>query len=146
MFARSRAEGFGPEVQRRILLGTYALSSGYYDAYYLKAAKVRRLIKQDFDAAYKKADVLIGPTTPGPAFNLGERTANPLEMYLADIYTISSNLAGGAAISIPCGFTRSGLPIGLQIMADALGEARLLQVARAYERETSWRETRKPRL
>jgi len=146
LFARSRAEGFGLEVQRRILLGTYALSSGYYDAYYLKAAKVRRLIQQDFDAAYKKADVLLGPTTPGPAFKLGERTANPLEMYLADIYTISSNLAGGAAISVPCGFTRSGLPIGVQIMADSLGEARLLQVARAYERETRWRETRRPPL
>jgi aspartyl-tRNA(Asn)/glutamyl-tRNA(Gln) amidotransferase subunit A len=146
VFARSRAEGFGAEVQRRILLGTYVLSSGYYEAYYLKAAKVRRLILQDFDAAFKKVDFLIGPTTPGPAFGIGERVANPLEMYLADIYTISSNLAGGPAISVPCGFTRAGLPIGAQIMANALEEPRLLQLARAYERETNWREARRPSL
>jgi aspartyl-tRNA(Asn)/glutamyl-tRNA(Gln) amidotransferase subunit A len=146
VFARSRAEGFGAEVQRRILLGTYALSSGYYEAYYLKAAKVRRLILQDFDAAFQKVDFLIGPTTPGPAFGLGERTANPLEMYLADIYTISINLVGAPAISIPCGFTRAGLPIGAQIMANAMEEPRLLQLARAYERETNWRAARRPNL
>ena len=146
MFARTRAEGFGPEVQRRILLGTYALSSGYYDAYYLKAAKVRRLIQQDFDAAFEKVDCIMCPTSPVPAFLLGERMANPLEMYMSDIYTISANLAGGPGISIPCGFTDTGLPIGLQILAGAFDEARLLRIARAYERETCWRQTRKPAM
>ena len=146
LFAKTRAEGFGAEVQRRILLGTYVLSSGYYDAYYLKAARVRRLIKQDFDAAFQKVDCVICPTSPVPAFKLGERTQNPLEMYLADVFTISLNLAGGAGISIPCGFTKSGLPIGMQILADAFDEARLLRVARAYERETNWRSTRRPPL
>ena len=144
LFARTRAEGFGAEVQRRILLGTFALSSGYYDAYYLKAARVRQLIKQDFDVAFEQVDCVICPTSPVPAFRLGERTANPLEMYLADIFTISTNLAGGPGISIPCGFTESGLPIGMQILTRAFDEARMLQVARAYERETDWRHARKP--
>lgn len=146
MFSRSRAEGFGPEVQRRILLGTYALSSGYYDAYYLKASRVRQLIKNDFDEAFKKVDLLISPTTPDPAFAIGEKSDNPLAMYLADVFTIATNMAGGPAISIPCGFTSSSLPIGLQIMADAGDEARLLRLARAYERETDWRSTARPTL
>ena len=139
LFARSRAEGFGAEVQRRILLGTYVLSSGYYDAYYLKAAKVRRLIKQNFDAAFKQVDCILCPTSPVPAFKIGERTDNPLEMYLADIFTISANLAGIPGISVPCGLTQSGLPIGLQILAAADDDARLLRLARAYERESNWR-------
>jgi len=145
LFSRSRAEGFGPEVQRRILLGTYVLSSGYYDAYYLKAARVRRLIKRDFDAAFEKVDCILCPTSPVPAFTIGERTENPLEMYLADIFTISANLAGIPGISVPCGFTASGLPIGLQILGRAFDEARVLRLARAYERETSWRTRRPPR-
>ena len=146
LFARTRAAGFGAEVQRRILLGTYALSSGYYDAYYLKASRVRRLIKGDFDSAFEKVDCVICPTSPVPAFRLGERTANPLEMYLSDIFTISTSLAGGAGISIPCGFTESGLPVGMQILVDAFDEARLLRIARAYERETGWRSARRPVL
>ena len=146
MFAKTRAEGFGAEVQRRILLGTFALSSGYYDAYYLKASRVRRLIRQDFDAAFETVDCVMCPTSPVPAFKMGERTANPLEMYLADIFTISTNLAGIAGISIPCGFTASGLPIGLQILCNAFDESRLLRIARAYERETNWRQVKKPRL
>ena len=146
MFSRTRAEGFGPEVQRRVLLGTYALSSGYYDAYYLKAAKVRTLIKQDYDRAFEQVDVILCPTSPVPAFRFGERTANPMQMYLADIYTISANLAGGPGLSIPCGFTAAGLPIGMQILGPMFQETRLLRVARAYERETRWREARKPSL
>jgi aspartyl-tRNA(Asn)/glutamyl-tRNA(Gln) amidotransferase subunit A len=146
MFSRSRAEGFGPEVQRRILLGTYALSSGYYDAYYLKASRVRRLIKRDFDEAFKQVDLLISPTTPGPAFPLGERADDPLAMYLADVFTIAVNMAGGPAISIPCGFTKDSLPIGLQIMADSDDEAGMLRLARAYERETNWRASARPSL
>jgi len=135
LFSRSRAEGFGPEVQRRILLGTYALSAGYYDAYYLKAARVRRLIKKDFDAAFEKADVLACPTSPSAAFGFGEK-ADPLAMYLADVYTIPVNMAGIAGISVPCGFTASGLPIGLQLVAQASDEARLLRAAWAYQRQT----------
>ncbi len=146
MFARSRARGFGAEVQRRILLGTYALSSGYYDAYYLKASRVRRLISDDFKAAFDKVECIVCPTSPVPAFRLGERTENPIEMYLSDVFTISANLAGIPGISIPCGFTRSGLPIGLQILGPAFNESRILQVARAYERETDWRKTRRPKL
>ena len=146
MFARTRAQGFGPEVQRRILLGTYALSAGYYDAYYLKASKVRRLIKQDFDAAFDAVDCIVCPTSPVPAFKIGERTANPLEMYLADVYTLSTNLAGIPGLSVPCGFTASGLPIGVQILGNFWDEGRLLRIARAYERETGWRERRRPTL
>ena len=144
LFARSRAEGFGKEVQRRVLLGTFALSSGYYDAYYMKALRVRRLIQQDFDAAFEKVDCVIGPTSPVLPWKLGERDANPLEMYLADIYTISANLAGIPGISVPCGFTGSGLPIGMQIQGNAFDEARLLRIARAYERETDWRSAKTP--
>jgi len=146
LFSRTRAEGFGPEVQRRILLGTYTLSSGYYDAYYLKASKVRQLIRRDYERAFERVDFIISATSPVPAFKMGERTANPLEMYLADIYTVSVNLSGGPGISIPCGFTRENLPVGLQILAPDMQEPRLLRLARAYERETNWRKARRPGL
>jgi len=138
-YSKTRAEGFGKEVQRRIMLGTYALSSGYKDAYYVKALKVRRLIKNDFDAAFAAGcDVVMGPTAPTAAFKMGEKTDNPLSMYLSDIYTISCNLAGIAGISIPCGFTKSGLPIGLQIQAAPFEEEKLLRVGRMYESATDW--------
>lgn len=145
MYSRSRGEGFGKEVQRRIMLGTYALSSGYYDAYYLKALKVRRLIKNDFDQAFATCDVVMGPTSPTAAFKVGEKTDNPLAMYLSDIYTISANLAGIAGISIPCGFTKTGLPIGLQIQAPPFAEEKLLRIARMHERATDWH-TKRPKL
>jgi aspartyl-tRNA(Asn)/glutamyl-tRNA(Gln) amidotransferase subunit A len=145
MYSKSRGEGFGKEVKRRIMLGTYALSSGYKDAYYLKALKVRRLIKEDFDKAFAECDVLMGPTAPTAAFKIGEKTENPLEMYLSDIYTISCNLAGIAGISIPCGFTKTNLPIGLQIQAPPFEEERLLRVARMYEKATDWH-TRRAKL
>jgi aspartyl-tRNA(Asn)/glutamyl-tRNA(Gln) amidotransferase subunit A len=138
MYAQTRGQGFGAEVKRRIMLGTYALSAGYYDAYYLKAQKVRTLIKGDFDAAFETVDAIIGPTSPCTAFKIGERVDDPLQMYLADIFTLSQALAGIPAISIPCGFDAEGLPIGLQIAAPALQEARLLHVAYAYERATMW--------
>jgi len=136
VYSRSRAEGFGAEVKRRIMLGTFTLSSGYYDAYYLQALKVRTLIKQDFLNAFKTCDVILSPTTPTPAFRIGEKSADPLEMYLADIYTAAANLAGIPAISIPCGLTESKLPIGLQLMAPHFAEARLLQIAHAYQTAT----------
>jgi len=142
MVKKSRGEGFGAEVKRRIMLGTYALSSGYIDAYYLKALKVRRLIRQDFDHAFKECDVVIGPTSPTPAFKIGEKTADPLAMYLSDIYTISANLAGICGISVPCGFTKAGLPIGLQILAAPFAEEKLLRVARMHEKETEWHQRR----
>jgi aspartyl-tRNA(Asn)/glutamyl-tRNA(Gln) amidotransferase subunit A len=145
MYSRSRGEGFGAEVKRRIMLGTYALSSGYYDAYYLKALKVRRLIKDDFDQAFAQCDVIMGPTSPTAAFKIGEKTADPLAMYLSDIYTISANLAGIPGISIPCGFTRNGLPIGLQILGPPFEEVKLLRVARMHERATDWH-SRRPGL
>jgi aspartyl-tRNA(Asn)/glutamyl-tRNA(Gln) amidotransferase subunit A len=145
MYCQSRGEGFGKEVKRRIMLGTYALSSGYKDAYYLKALKVRRLIKEDFDKAFTECDVIMGPTAPTPAFKIGEKTENPLAMYLSDIYTISCNLAGLPGISIPCGFTKSNLPIGLQILAPPFEEEKLLRVARMHERATDWH-TRRPKL
>ncbi len=138
IYAKTRGQGFGPEVKRRIMLGTYALSAGYYDAYYLKAQKVRTLIKGDFDAAFETVDAVIGPTSPCTAFRIGERIDDPLQMYLADIFTLSQALAGIPAISIPCGFDGQGLPIGLQIAAPALQEARLLQIAYAYEQATLW--------
>jgi aspartyl-tRNA(Asn)/glutamyl-tRNA(Gln) amidotransferase subunit A len=138
MYSRSRGEGFGKEVKRRIMLGTYALSSGYKDAYYLKAMKVRRLIRDDFDRAFATCDVLIGPTAPTPAFRLGEKVEDPLAMYLSDIYTLGANLAGITGISLPCGFTKAGLPIGLQIQATPFAEEKLLRVARMYERTTDW--------
>src|SRR5262249_2691963 len=143
MYRRSRGEGFGAEVKRRIMLGTFALSSGYKDAYYLQALKVRRLIKEDFDRAFAECDVVMGPPSPTAAFRVGERTQDPLAMYLSDVYTIGCNLAGIPGLSIPCGFTKAGLPVGLQVMAPAFEEARLLGVARLYERATHWH-TRRP--
>jgi aspartyl-tRNA(Asn)/glutamyl-tRNA(Gln) amidotransferase subunit A len=145
MYARTRGEGFGNEVKRRIMLGTYALSSGYKDAYYLKALKVRRLIKDDFDKAFAACDVLMGPTAPTPAFKIGEKIEDPLAMYLEDIYTISCNLTGIAGISIPCGFTKAGLPIGLQILGPPFEEEKLLRIARMHERATDWH-LRRPKL
>ena len=141
----SRAEGFGPEVKRRIILGTYALSAGYYDAYYLKAQRVRTLIKRDFDEAFKSCDVIIAPTAPTTAFKIGEKTQDPLQMYLSDIYTISINLAGLPALSLPCGFDSEGLPIGLQIIGKHFDESIVLAVAYAYEQSTDWHK-RKPSL
>ena len=138
MYRRSRAEGFGPEVKRRIMLGTYALSAGYYDAYYLKALKVRRLIRQDFDAAFEQVDLIASPVTPAAAYKLGEMVDDPLAMYLVDLYTVSANLAGLPGISLPCGFTQEGLPIGLQLQAPPLEEQRLLRGAFMYEQATEW--------
>jgi len=136
-YRTTRAQGFGAEVKRRIMLGTYALSAGYYDAYYLKAQKVRTLIKQDFDRALEQCDALVAPTTPTTAFGLGEKLDDPLQMYLSDIFTISLNLAGLCGISIPCGLA-GGLPIGMQILGGAFAESTILRVARAYERATEW--------
>jgi aspartyl-tRNA(Asn)/glutamyl-tRNA(Gln) amidotransferase subunit A len=146
-YGRSREEGFGAEVKRRIILGTYVLSSGYYDAYYLRAQKVRELIRQDFAKAFEKVDAIVSPTSPVPAFKLGERTADPLQMYLADIFTNTGNLAGICGISVPCGFTKvdgKQLPIGLQLLGKALDEARILQIAHAYEQSTDWHKARPP--
>ena len=145
MMMASRAEGFGAEVKRRIMLGTFALSAGYADQYYNQALKVRRLIRNDFDSAFKDVDVLIGPTTPTAAFKIGEKAADPLAMYLSDIYTITTNLAGIPGLSIPCGLTKSGLPIGLQLMAPAFAEDKLLRTARVFEKATDWH-TRRPEL
>ncbi len=145
-YGRTRAEGFGAEVKRRIILGTYVLSSGYYDAYYLRAQKVRELIRQDFTRAFAQVDLLLSPTSPIPAFRLGERMADPLQMYLADIFTIAANLAGICGMSVPCGFAETDegkrLPIGLQFLGQAFQEARLLQVAHAYEQSTDWHKAR----
>jgi aspartyl-tRNA(Asn)/glutamyl-tRNA(Gln) amidotransferase subunit A len=138
VYERTRGEGFGQEVKRRIMLGTYSLSSGYYDAYYLKAQKVRTLIKQDFDKAFGEVDVIITPTAPTTAFKIGEKTEDPLKMYLSDIYTISANLAGIPGISIPCGFDREGLPIGLQLLAKPFGEETIFRTAYSYEQNTGW--------
>jgi len=140
-YGRSRAEGFGPEVKRRIILGTYVLSSGYYDAFYLRAQKVRTLIRQDFTKAYEKCDAIICPTSPEAAFKAGDRSDDPLKMYLADIFTIAANLAGICGISIPCGFANlegRQLPIGLQLLGKPFAEAQLLQIAHAYEQSTDW--------
>jgi len=137
MYRRTRQEGFGAEVKRRIMLGTYALSAGYYDAYYLKAQKVRTLIKQDFDRAFAQCDALIAPTTPTTAFRIGEKVQDPLQMYLSDIFTLSLNLAGVCGISIPCGFA-NGLPVGVQVLGDAYAEETILRVAYAYEQATTW--------
>ncbi|MBX3748173.1 MAG: Asp-tRNA(Asn)/Glu-tRNA(Gln) amidotransferase subunit GatA [Verrucomicrobiae bacterium] len=139
MIERTRGEGFGAEVKRRIILGTYVLSSGYYDAYYLRAQKVRTLIRQDFLEAFRRVDAIVSPTTPTAAFRLGEKTQDPLQMYLSDIFTISCNLAGIAGISLPCGFTASPrLPIGLQLLGPPLGEGTLFRIAHAYEQSTPW--------
>ena len=137
MYRKTRDGGFGAEVKRRIMLGTYALSAGYYDAYYLRAQKVRTLIARDFSDAFQKVDTIITPTAPTPAFRLGEKTADPLQMYLADIYTVTGSLAGVPGISIPCGKTKAGLPVGLQIFGPHFSEARVLQLARAYEKASS---------
>lgn len=145
MFSRTRSQGFGDEVKRRIMLGTYALSAGFYEDFYLKALKVRTLIKQDFDKAFASCDLIAGPTTPTAAFKLGEKTDNPLEMYLSDIYTISVNLAGIPAISLPCGLTSGNLPIGLQFIAPAFEDGRLFTAAHAFEQSTQWH-TNKPSL
>jgi aspartyl-tRNA(Asn)/glutamyl-tRNA(Gln) amidotransferase subunit A len=138
MYARTRERGFGAEVKRRIMLGTYVLSAGYYDAYYRKAQQVRTLILGDYDRAFERVDVVAMPTSPVAAFRLGERVADPLQMYLADVFTVSANLAGLPAVSVPCGFTDARLPIGLQLTGRRFDEAALLRVADAYERETSW--------
>ena len=135
MYCKTRAEGFGPEVKRRIMLGTYALSSGYYDAYYKKAQQLRRLISNDFDKAFKEVDILISPTCPNTAFDLNSRANNPLAMYLTDIATISSNLIGSPALSMPCGFDRDNMPIGLQIIARKLDEKTLFKASYALEQE-----------
>jgi aspartyl-tRNA(Asn)/glutamyl-tRNA(Gln) amidotransferase subunit A len=140
MYARTRARGFGAEVKRRIMLGTYVLSAGYYDAYYLKAQQVRTLIRRDYDRAFERVDMVVMPTSPTPAFTIGERVSDPLQMYLADVFTVSANLAGLPAVSVPCGFTRSGLPIGLQLTGRMFDEMTLLRVAHAYERRTDWHE------
>jgi aspartyl-tRNA(Asn)/glutamyl-tRNA(Gln) amidotransferase subunit A len=144
LYSSSRAEGFGAEVKRRIMVGAFALSAGYYDAYYNKALQARQLIKRDFERAFERVDVLACPAAPTPAFRLGEKLDDPLQMYLADIYTIAVNLAGVPGVSIPCGFSSSGLPIGLQLLAPVFGETRLLQTARIYERETQWSNRRPP--
>ncbi len=145
MYKKTRMQGFGAEVKRRIMIGTYALSAGYYDAYYKKASQVRALIKKDFEEAFKKCDVILTPTTPTPAFKIGEKTDNPLQMYLSDIFTISTNLAGIPGISLPCGYTKSGLPIGVQFLAGHFQEGKLIQVASAYERKAQI-EKRRPKL
>jgi aspartyl-tRNA(Asn)/glutamyl-tRNA(Gln) amidotransferase subunit A len=144
LYSQSRAEGFGAEVKRRIILGTYVLSSGYYDAYYLRAQKVRTLIRQDFLRAYHEVDALLTPTSPTPAFKLGEKS-DPLTLYLCDIYTIGVNLAGLPALSLPCGFTPAGLPIGLQLIGQPFREADLLAMAHTYEQAHDWH-TRHPIL
>ena len=145
MNRKTRGAGFGEEVKRRIILGTYVLSSGYYDAYYLRAQKVRTLIRQDFLKAFEEVDLIASPTTPTPAFKIGEKAGDPLQMYLSDIYTISCNLAGLCGISVPCGFSKAGLPIGLQLLGKPFGEPDLLRAAHAYEQATDWH-TYRPNL
>jgi aspartyl-tRNA(Asn)/glutamyl-tRNA(Gln) amidotransferase subunit A len=144
LFSKSRAEGFGEEVKRRIMIGTYALSSGYYDAYYVRALQTRKLIRRDFDKAFEKCDVILSPTTPTPAFKRGEKTGDPLQMYLCDVFTVSANIAGIPGISIPCGFTSGDhpLPIGLQLLGPTFSESTLLRAARMYEAATTWHQAR----
>jgi aspartyl-tRNA(Asn)/glutamyl-tRNA(Gln) amidotransferase subunit A len=146
VYTKSRAEGFGKEVKRRIMLGTYALSSGYYDAYYLRALKVRNLIRGDFTKAFERCDCIMMPVSPTTAFKIGEKVDDPLTMYLSDIYTIAVNLAGVPGISIPCGFDEKTLPIGLQILSPAFSEDKLLRIARMYEKETDWHKKRPPNI
>jgi len=145
MYKKTRSEGFGAEVKRRIMIGTYALSSGYYEAYYKKASQVRALIKRDFDEAFKQCDIILTPTTPTPAFKIGEKTDNPLQMYLSDIFTISTNLAGIPGISVPCGYTKAGLPIGAQFLAGHFEEGKLIQISSAFEKHANL-EKRRPAL
>ena len=135
---QTRGAGFGSEVKRRIMLGTYALSAGYYDAYYLKAQQVRTLVKADFDAAFREVDAIACPTAPTTAFMIGEKVDDPLKMYLSDVFTLSCNLAGICGISLPCGFDDQRLPIGLQLLGPAFGEETLLGIAQAYEQATEW--------
>jgi aspartyl-tRNA(Asn)/glutamyl-tRNA(Gln) amidotransferase subunit A len=146
LFSKTRAEGFGDEVKRRIMIGTYALSSGYYDAYYVKALKMRTLIKRDFDEAFEKCDVILCPTSPTAAFKAGEKTGDPLQMYLCDVFTVTCNIAGIAGISLPCGFTsgEKPLPIGMQLLGPTFGEPTLLRAARMYEKATDWHTRRPP--
>ena len=145
MYGKTRGAGFGPEVKRRIILGTYVLSSGYYDAYYLRAQKVRTLIRNDFLEAFKKVDAIVTPTTPTAAFKIGEKSDDPLQMYLSDIFTISCNLAGICGLSLPCGFTKSPkLPIGLQLLGKPFGEETILKIAHAYEQSTAWHKEKPP--
>ncbi len=145
MYKQTRGEGFGQEAKRRIILGTYVLSSGYYDAYYSRALKVRALIKQDFDKVFSEFDLILTPTSPSPAFKIGEKTDDPLSMYLSDIYTISANLAGVPALSLPCGFTKIGLPIGMQLLGRPFAEEDIFSLAFAYEQSTDWHK-QKPKL
>jgi len=144
LFKNSRSEGFGEEVKRRIILGTYVLSSGYYDAYYKKAQQVRTLVMKKFDEAFAKYDLILTPTSPITAFKLGEKSSNPLEMYLADICTVSINIAGLPAISIPCGVDSKGLPIGMQLIGNKFAEETIIKAAHAYERKTNFRNNYKP--
>jgi aspartyl-tRNA(Asn)/glutamyl-tRNA(Gln) amidotransferase subunit A len=144
MYEATRGAGFGAEVKRRIMLGTYVLSAGYYDAYYRKAQQVRTLISRDYDRAFETVDAIALPTSPTGAFRVGERTSDPVLMYLADVFTVGANLAGVPAISVPCGFTADRLPVGLQLTAPKMEEATLLRVAAAYERATDWHEQRPP--
>jgi aspartyl-tRNA(Asn)/glutamyl-tRNA(Gln) amidotransferase subunit A len=144
MTSRTRSQGFGPEVKRRILLGTYCLSAGYYDAYYLKGLKIRTLLRRDFEQAFEKVDAIVCPTSPIPAFKIGEKVSDPLSMYLCDVFSVTANLAGIPGISVPCGFTPEKLPVGLQVLGKPLGEETILRVARAYERETDWHLRRPP--
>jgi aspartyl-tRNA(Asn)/glutamyl-tRNA(Gln) amidotransferase subunit A len=144
MYKKSRAQGFGAEVKRRILIGTYVLSHGYYDAYYIKAQKLRRLIAQDFTDAFKQCDVILGPTSPSTAFKIGEKSGDPVQMYLSDIYTIAVNLAGLPGMSLPCGFDRANLPVGLQLIGNYFGEAKMLNVAHQYQLATDWHQRMPP--
>jgi aspartyl-tRNA(Asn)/glutamyl-tRNA(Gln) amidotransferase subunit A len=144
LYAASRGEAFGPEVKRRIMIGTFALSAGYADKYYVKALKVRRLIRKDFDEAFAQVDVIAGPVAPTPAFQIGELASDPLAMYLSDVYTLSANLAGIPGMSIPCGFSARNLPIGLQLLAPPFEEERLLRAAKMFESKTEWHQRRAP--
>ena len=138
LYVKTRSAGFGPEVRRRILLGTYALSAGYYDAYYLKAQQIRRLIARDFTEAFKACDVIMGPASPCVAYDLGAKASDPVQMYLDDIYTVPINLAGLPGMSIPCGFGEKGRPVGLQVVGNYFDEARMLAVAHAFQQSTDW--------
>jgi aspartyl-tRNA(Asn)/glutamyl-tRNA(Gln) amidotransferase subunit A len=138
MYKKSRTEGFGAEVKKRILIGSYVLSHGYYDAYYLKAQKIRRIIANDFQTAFQSCDLILGPVAPDIAWRFGEKSQNPIQMYLADIYTLSANLAGLPAMSAPCGFSPEGMPIGMQLIGNYFSEARMLQVAHRFQQATDW--------
>ena len=146
LFVKSRSEGFGPEVKRRIILGTYVLSSGYYDAYYKKAQQVRTLVTNEFNKAFEKYDVILTPTSPTVAFDIGSKTTNPLEMYLSDICTVSVNIAGLPGISIPCGVDSAGMPIGMQLIGNKFCEETILNAAYTFEQKTKFRENYKPQF